>query len=347
RYDNIEHMKELELVKNAIKQVEKATGFNIKIQGEQMLVGKNYRPDYFITVTSGNIEWPMVVECKSSKITPMSVRRSISYIKESGIPGLIIVRKINPKMANYLKSKGIAYVDMEGNIFFPVEVGNLTHQPENKSVNKREKQKVFGGVTFVKLVYEFLTNPKSLSWSQRELSRVTQMSLGSVNNVIENLKETEHIILDPNKNLLLKNRDDLIDKWTHTYIGGLRRRNIIGQYSFAMPPENSQWWKDVKFNIAGIVWGGESAAEYYSGYLSPGEFTLYTTRTKISIIIGTLKLKPNPNGAVKIIEVFWEMNYSDKFAPPLVVYADLLSSTNSRLHETAELIYEEHLKHGK
>lgn len=58
----------------------------------------------------------------------------------------------------------------------------------------------------------------------------------------------------------------------------------------------------------------------------------------------SFKLIPDLTGDIMIYDKFWKNNSSSRTAPPLLVYADLLSTGDQRCIETANIIYDKYLQ---
>ena len=92
-------------------------------------------------------------------------------------------------------------------------------------------------------------------------------------------------------------------------------------------------------------WGGEIAAEKLTGYLKPERITIYVEGKPDKLILAN-RLRPDVNGEIEILEAFWatdEVLQQNDIAPPLLVYADLMASTDPRNIETAKLIRDHHV----
>lgn len=86
--------------------------------------------------------------------------------------------------------------------------------------------------------------------------------------------------------------------------------------------------------------GGEIAAEKLTGYLKPTRVTLYVDGKPDKLILAN-RLRPDANGEIELLEAFWttvEDRPHNDIAPPLLVYADLMATTDPRNIETAKLI---------
>ena len=92
-----------------------------------------------------------------------------------------------------------------------------------------------------------------------------------------------------------------------------------------------------------VCWGGEVAGAKITGLLQPQAITIYSWGNTGPFILKN-KLRKNTSGNIEILEAFWEINGKPKLAPDIVVFADLMTSGNSRNIETAKVLYEKKLK---
>jgi hypothetical protein len=117
--------------------------------------------------------------------------------------------------------------------------------------------------------------------------------------------------------------------------------------NFRLPP-NQAFQALTNFPIVPgkTVWGGEPAADLLTHYLKPQVLTVYTTAKKNQLML-EWKLLPTADGNIRLYEKFWKDEQFDRhpYAPELLVYADLLLTGDPRCLETAEMIYDKHLKY--
>lgn len=76
------------------------------------------------------------------------------------------------------------------------------------------------------------------------------------------------------------------------------------------------------------LWGGRTCWEILTNYLHPQEFTLYT-KEETNELIKKYFLIPDATGNVHVFKKFWNFKdapVNEKTVPPLLVYADLISS---------------------
>jgi hypothetical protein len=116
-----------------------------------------------------------------------------------------------------------------------------------------------------------------------------------------------------------------------------------------------EFWKEETFdrrhdmlnNAPTMIWGGEPAAEKLVQYLNPAIITLYTLERPRGEWLNKWGLVPRPNGRVRIYDKFWQDQQWDpqQLAPPLLVYAELMMTDDPRCIETAQMIYDQYLRH--
>jgi hypothetical protein len=116
---------------------------------------------------------------------------------------------------------------------------------------------------------------------------------------------------------------------------------------FAAPA--ADWWKGVDLRTQQAVWGGEVAAYHLTGYLDPEQLTIYSAKPEVLIL--KHRLRPDPNGAIEVLDTFWplteESDAASATVPPLLVYADLMASADPRNIDTAQRIRAQYLDTGR
>jgi len=146
-----------------------------------------------------------------------------------------------------------------------------------------------------------------------------------------------NFILKTKQTRKLKNSNELLNRWITAYHDVLRPRLLKKRMRF-IKQENYTKWKEIDLaKVTGrVYWGGEPGANLLTGYLHPGTFTIYTDQNWHNF--KEIELVPDDNGKVEILDIFWK---PETFAgvPPVLIYADLMSSGSDRNIETANMIY--------
>jgi hypothetical protein len=261
-------------------------------------------------------------------------------------PFIIIAARIFPKIKIQLQQHRIAYLEANGNIYFNNDNHFIwidAHKPvqiEEKFRNRAYTK------TGLKVVFEFLNNTNLIHQTYRHIAEVANTAVGNVTNVIKGLKE-EGFVLQLNKNeIIFKNKQELLEKWTNAYEYNLKPTLKMGNFKF-IDETNFNNWRNIQLNEDKTVWGGEPAADIITNHLRPEKLTLYTTETR-NELMKNYRLVPDANGNIEICKKFWNenkiTNNSRNTAPIIVVYADLITTEDKRNRETAKVIYEQYIE---
>ncbi|OAV63588.1 hypothetical protein Barb6XT_03109 [Bacteroidales bacterium Barb6XT] len=262
--------------------------------------------------------------------------------KITNLPFLVVTNYITSDAVEDFKEKEINYLDSAGNCF--IKNGLLFISVSGQKVH-RNKQKTNQAKAFqeagIKLLFRLLSNPENLQLSYRELAELAGVSIGSVSNIMSEL-ENQHYILKTKKRRILKNKPELLERWTIAYHDVLRPRLFKKQMRFV-----KQLSLDELLTLEDtVLWGGEPGAAILTNYLFPEKFALYTTE-RWQDLGPRIGLVPDNNGSVEVLQQFWEKKDDKKTVPPLLIYADLMGSGYSRNIETAKIILENELQHLK
>lgn len=251
---------------------------------------------------------------------------------------LFIAKYISKSSATLLKDSNLNYLDASGNAY--IKKDNLFICIEGQKADKYDKdQSRAFQEAGLKLILILLSKPESLAYSYRELSEKTDISIGSVSNIFSELEDLKFVLRTKQKRII-KNKKELIERWVIAYNEVLKPRILRKRMKFLQNTEFS----DIK-NLAEkkiSVWGGEPAAAILTKNLRPEQYILYSN-AELSVLSKQFKLTPNPNGNLELCELFWKFDTETVTAPPLVVYADLISSGFERNIEMAKLILQDEL----
>jgi hypothetical protein len=94
------------------------------------------------------------------------------------------------------------------------------------------------------------------------------------------------------------------------------------------------------------LWGGECAASILTKNLFPAHYTIYSENAW-QAVGKSLKLVTDDNGKIEILRLFYHESKAGKTVSPLLVYADLMGSGDSRNLEIAETLLNNELPYLK
>ena len=264
--------------------------------------------------------------------------------RENNLPIILITKYIPGEIAKEYVAEGVCYLDVAGNC--NIRQKKLMLLIEGKKIERMAKinQPRAFQEAGIKLVFQFLVDPEKTQLPYRELAGMANISLGSVGTIMQELIDL-NFILKTKHTKKLKNTKDLLNRWITAYHDVLRPRLLKKEMRFVKPDSYNKW-KDINLNLISghVYWGGEPGANLLTGYLHPGTFTIYTDQNWH--IFKDIDLVPDENGKVQVLDIFWNPD-AILGVPPLLIYADLMSSGSDRNIETAIMIFNNELQYIK
>jgi len=258
-------------------------------------------------------------------------------------PVILIAKYISTGMAQRLKESGYNYLDIAGNCHLSTKnlFIHISGQKVRK-ISKTHQSRAFQEAG-IKLIFNLLQNPINLELSYRKLAELTDISIGSVSNIMNELEELNFLIRSKKKRKL-KNTDELLNHWIIAYNDVLRPRLIKKRMRFSSPESFDKWKNLILQDNEDInLWGGEAAAAILTGKLQPLKFTIYTNGTWQNIA-RKYKFIPDDEGEIEILQMFWNEKSQQKenpIVPTLLIYTELINSEYSRNREIAQILENE------
>lgn len=333
---------DLNTVQRALAALKRETGIETEILREKG--DKHHQKDcdaeVKLKVPGLDLDLDYAVAVKR-QVTPASLGAVEHAVKALPRLALLVTEYITPAMADRLRERALHFIDTAGNAYLkalPLYVfikGNRL--PERLPATR-------GPLAFqragLQILFALLCRKDLAKRPLREIAAAAGVALGTVNNVLKDLKQKGYLIDMGRGGRHLINKDELFRKWAVAYPDVLRPKILLGRYT----AEKKEWWKKTELP-PDIYWGGEVGAAKITKYLKPQQVTLYALNIPKDLLVKQ-RLKKDPNGEVEILEVFWgqECNWQGTdVVHPLLIYADLLVTNDSRSRETAEIIYDNEL----
>ncbi|BCS84683.1 MULTISPECIES: type IV toxin-antitoxin system AbiEi family antitoxin [Prevotella] len=258
----------------------------------------------------------------------------LQKIRENGSdPVLLIAGYISPQHMMKVVDAGFNVLDHAGNCYIniPPLYIHITGQKLDKP--KETETKVFSE-SAIKLIFYFLLDKANVGKTYRKIAEETGYSLGTIKNVIEEMKRRHHIIKTP-KGRVLMNWKKLLDEWQLAYNQSLKPKLFLKKMRLRNPKLRLNW-KKIKLP-KNSYWGGESGAYLTDGYLVPEILTIYTDGDSVDMI-KTGQMAPSPDGDILVYKKFWSGETENNIVPRILTYADLMGTTDSRCLEAAKRI---------
>jgi len=324
------------ILDKALGAFQKATGLNVDILDYEY--DEAGYPDTFVRITYGDVKLDFAVEVKLgiTKATIGIVAQEFFHFPERG---LLVTRYVNPRIAELLREMDIAFIDIAGNAYInqPPLYIFIKGDKLTEELRPEQIQRAFRPAG-LQVLYVMLCNPGIEVEPLREIAKAADVALGTVNRVMKELKRMGYLVEMGRRGRKLVRKDHILKRWVTVYPEQLRPKQLKGRFRVI----NYDWWKDINIKDFGAYWGGEVAAAFLTKYLRPEIVTIYTKQPIGKLIIKN-KLKKDPDGNVEILNRFWNFKpntVNNDLVHPILVYADLMATGDTRNIETAGMIYD-------
>ncbi len=281
----------------------------------------------------------------------------INQVKQLPEEGLLVADYVNPKMADRLRQQQVQFIDTAGNAFInqlPVYVyvtGN--RQEEHGFMPTRDGAKRAFEPKGLMVIYAFLCHPELVNAPYRKIAEQAGVAVGTVGWVLKGLKAADFIRDRGGKQgrRLVRTRK-LLERWVEAWPEKLKPKQWLG----AFIADDPYWWQDVDIRAYDGYWGGEIAAAKYTNYLKPEVATVYLPEHARIRLLRDARLRKTTEwigdeaGTVLIYRPFWPEHLDEPGAElrkdlvhPILVYADLVTTGESRNLDVARRLYDEHI----
>lgn len=340
-------MTEQRVLQEALDKLKELTGLQYNILKTEERV-KDREIDAFISLGSKPIDSKFNVEIKH-ELRSSQLPRILNRLETVNdyLP-LIISQYIPKPLKQELKALGVNYLEAAGNAYIKTkEIFVYINDQQVTATRLSNNGRLWtpAGLRFVFTVLQF---PDIVNQPYRKIAQTSNIGLGTVGLLIAEL-ESEGFLKNGTSGQLkdfrfIEQRERLIQKWAELYRAVLRPKLVKGTYRF-MKQEDYKCWQDIVQKD--FLWGAETAGALLTNYLSPEIFTIYT-HLNPSKLMKELKLIPDKNGKIEVLEQFWEGVYEPneivRTVPFLLAYAELITSFDSRCQETAVRIKQRYLE---
>ncbi|MCG9890967.1 MAG: hypothetical protein MH252_07820 [Thermosynechococcaceae cyanobacterium MS004] len=267
---------------------------------------------------------------------------------------LLVTRGLSNVVVEQLLKNNIEFIDVDGNIYLnSPEIYILVRNQVSKEGASKSLEITAAAL---QVIYAFLSQPNLLVEYDfdEEISHISGVTPNTVKNILKKLQNLDYIARRRGRYEIV-DYVRLLERWELGYIERLRAKLLLGTFS----PIEKGGFPEVKDKIKecakqfNYLIGGELAASIMTDYLRPISATLHLINNSDSRQIAVkLKLKPDPDGDVVLLQTFGHVEYQlcdreknqQNLVHPLLIHAELIRTGNSRLKETAQLIYDRYIE---
>lgn len=348
-----ETTQEQEILHRAIHAVEREAGLRMH-EEQRELRDENQFADAYVRLEQVN----RVLAVDIKKWAQHTNLGAVIYqIKQLPEPGMLVADYINPNMADKLRQQEVQFIDAAGNAYInqpPVYIYVTgKRQTEYRLMPTKEGAKRAFEPKGLIVIYAFLRNPKLVNAPYREIAERTGVAVGTVGWVLNGLKAADYIRdKGRNKERRLIHYKKLLDRWVEAWPEKLKPKQFVGEYAADAP----DWWKTINIQQYDGYWGGEIAAAKYTDYLTPTVATVYLPEHARTRLLQDARLRKATKwiddgaGTVLIYRPFWpeqrderDTEIQEGVVHPILAYADLLATGDTRNLEVARRIYDEYI----
>ncbi|MDB5138193.1 MAG: hypothetical protein JWR12_109 [Mucilaginibacter sp.] len=338
-------MKEEQILLPVLARFTEITGVESRIL--RTSDGKRASFDAVIEISRGTQNYILEADVKT-EIRTAALSNILNKQKATDGKLLMVSMYIPSPMKDELKAHGISYIEGSGNCYIETRGIYIYVNDQKGPPLKISEETKLWAPSGMKFIFAILMDQELLNSSYRNIAYTAGVALGNIGNFINEIKREGYVIVgtrQKQETLLLENRTMLVEKWADMYRTVLRPKQLVGKFRFNNNEEKSNWHNHVAADL-GIYWGGETAGAILTKYLSPQIYTIYSNGDRFELM-RKLKIVPDQNGDVELLRPFWNEEVFSRdgdTVPPLLAYAELISSFDSRNRETAMRVKEKYVK---
>ncbi|VAW71847.1 hypothetical protein MNBD_GAMMA12-1787 [hydrothermal vent metagenome] len=348
------HNTEQAILENALQAMRCEAGLHIDIEKVDVELD-GYQVDALLKIEG--VKNPFAAEVKKWA-QQANLGALINQIKNLPEQGILIADYVDPKMAEKLRQAEVQFIDAVGNAYINAPPAYVYVKGNQKNItNKGLHTKIGTNRAFeptgLKVIFAFLCQPELVNAPYREIAEKAGVAVGTVGWVINGLKEVDLIRAKGNKQKRrITNYKKLLERWVEAYPERLRPKQWLGDFI----ADDPNWWKGVELQQYAGYWAGEIAATKYTNYLKPQVATVYLNDNNLNKFLGDHRLRKaidlvgDKAAIVTLYRTFWPEDLVDEdietnkeLVDPILVYADLVATGDTRNIEVARRIYDEYI----
>ncbi len=341
---------ETEILEAAITKIQRGTGLEIRVLERENMVGKHHITDAVLKIVDRDITLFAEIKQWMNQINFGALVNHLTRIVQGRREDVILIADyINPNIAEKLKKEGIQYIDTAGNAYIDQRPLYIFIKGNKAGAAAIKSRKVVTGRAFqtagLKVVYELLRDRYLVEAPYRVIADTAGVALGNIGAVLDDLMARRYIEDKTyDKRRVLTRYKRILDEWVNAYPIKLLNKLRIGLFT----TDDAEWWKKINPTEYQALWGGEIAAAKHTNFLNPKDGTVYINKRNLNMFITRVKLRKydpqrDDGYRVDVREMFWKPDQAEietGITNPLITYADLIATGETRNLEVAERLRE-------
>jgi hypothetical protein len=321
----------------AVQALKRTTGLEAKLRPAP--TGRNRAAARVLELAANERKYRFRAEVKAADRFAIPALIKAQGRSRGELP-LLVAPFISREVAERCRQLRLPFIDAAGNAYlegpglFIYVVGN-----PRPAEPRRDHFRALNPAG-LKIVFALLCQPALAQGTYREIAARAGVALGTVGPVMKDLEARGYLRLPSEHDRKLLDPERMVEEWVTHYPVTLRPK--LNPRRFRADAERLQHTGLLHQNA---YWGGEPAAEKLTRYLKPVQFTIYA-REPVAKLVAAGRMRADATGNVEILDTFWNFGADQDFpevVPPILAYADLLATHDSRDAEAARMIYEQRI----
>jgi hypothetical protein len=284
------------------------------------------------------------VKAIDRRIAVAQIRTQLQQLINERYPGyrpLLITTFVTPDLAEECRRLDLPFLDTAGNLYLPTDTFVADIRGKARPARPFKNEYRANNPAGLKIIFALLCRPELAGAQYREVAKFARVALGAVGPVLDDLTQRGYLQRGKKLTGALLRKKELLNEWVTYYPANLRP---------TLRPRRYQADRELLIQIDlepfGAYWGGEYGAEKLTRYLRAEHFLIYTPGTPPPALMTKARMRLAVDGNTETLEAFWLPALTAKpttVAPPLLIYADLMATADTRNLEAAKEVYERFL----
>ena len=309
------------------------------------------RSDATLTLTHGGQHARYAVEMHEqvgATTLPHRLQALKAQATRDRVQPCLLARYINPNIAARLRQEAVAYADVAGNLYFCTPFFYALREGAKALPRPEPEARIFHTPAGLRLLGLLLVKPEAANWPYRELARAAAVAVGTVHDLLGQLREEGHLQRTGQDQREVGQPKDMLDRWLLGYRQRLRPKLLRGRYRTGALDNLAD---RLNMTNQGALLGGELAAAQITGLLNPQRAAIHVpVDLDLPELAKRLRLLPDAQGNVDVLTLpglpaHWTRPgaHTPPLAAPMLIYAELLTVDDDRLREIATVLYEKEI----
>lgn len=292
---------------------------------------------------------PVRVAHRASRSNILLASSQLKSTRIDGRPAMLVAPYIDTRLATFLIDSDIPFLDSAGNVFIREDDVTImiTGRPRLPGIVASQSTRATTGKG-LQVMFALATQPGLVNEPYRKIAQASGAALSTVNQVIDDLLDRGLLVTRRNGQRIFPDWQKYVEEWVSLYPTRLRPKLAMSTFTST----SSDWWRSFDFSRFGARLGGEAAADLVTHELKAAQVTIYAQQSLGTEFLKQARLRQTAGGDVEILASFWVEPLTDGWhAPesmpvvhPLLAYADLIASGDSRNASVATHLYKRYIE---